>query len=139
MTLLAAIPTLDLGQVTGIGSALSLFLALCIGHSLADFPLQGDFLARGKNRNLPCPVLADDGQPPKRVWIFCLTAHSLIHAGFVWIVTGSVILGVVEFALHWLIDALKSDNLFGFEFDQGLHIACKAIYVGILWAGLSPA
>ncbi len=110
MTIVAAIPTLALDQVTNIGSAATLFFAFCIGHALADFPLQGEFLARGKNRHLPSPILADGGNPPKRVWIYCLTAHSLIHGGFVWLITGNVVLGLAEFVLHWIIDALKSES-----------------------------
>ena len=33
-------------------SALQMFFALAIGHALADFPLQGEFLAMCKNRRL---------------------------------------------------------------------------------------
>lgn len=33
----------------------ALFAALVAGHALADYPLQGDFLARAKNRAAPIP------------------------------------------------------------------------------------
>ena len=50
-----------------------LWLLLC-GHALCDYPLQGDFLARGKNHTDPIP-----GIP----WVHCLVAHALIHGGMV--------------------------------------------------------
>jgi hypothetical protein len=136
MPILADIPTLGLSNVTGFGSALTLFFAFCIGHALGDFPLQGDFLARGKNRHLPSPILADGDRSPKRVWLYCLTYHAIIHAGLVWIITGSVVVGVIELVVHWFIDAMKSENAFGFEADQWLHIATKAVYVALIWAGV---
>lgn len=136
MPILADIPTLGLSTVTGIGSAFALLFAFCIGHALGDFPLQGDFLARGKNRHLPSPILADGDRSHKRVWLYCLTYHAIIHAGLVWIITGSVVIGVIELIVHWIIDAMKSENTFGFETDQWLHIGTKVIYVALIWAGI---
>ena len=121
---------------TDITTALVLFFAFCIGHSIADFPLQGEFLARGKNRHLPLPELADGDKPPKYVWIYCLTAHSLIHGGVVWLITGSVLMGLIETVVHWIIDALKSEGKYGFEVDQLLHVATKVVYVALIWAGV---
>ena len=88
-------------------SALALLFALLIGHALADFPLQGEFIANGKNRHLPAPKLGDGGEPPKFLWIYLMSAHSLIHAGFVWAITGSMLLGFAEFVIHWAIDSVK--------------------------------
>ncbi|MCB1229070.1 MAG: DUF3307 domain-containing protein [Verrucomicrobiae bacterium] len=116
--------------------ALVLFFALCIGHALADFPLQGEFLSRGKNRHLPPPPLADGDSSPKHLWVYLMSAHALTHAGFVWIITGSPLLGFAEFVIHFAIDSMKCEKLTGFETDQWLHIATKAVYVGIIWAGL---
>lgn len=115
--------------------ALSIFFALAIGHALADFPLQGEFLSRGKNRHLPPPPLADGDSTPKRLWIYLMSAHSLTHAGFVWIITGSALLGFAEFVIHFAIDTLKCERFTGFESDQWLHLATKAAYVGVIWAG----
>jgi hypothetical protein len=106
---------------------LSLFFALCCGHALADFPLQGDFIARGKNRHAPLlnvPV----GQMPQAVWTHCLTAHALIHAGTVWLITGSVIFGLIELVAHWCIDFAKCENWTGIHSDQAMHYVCKAAY-----------
>lgn len=101
-------------------SAFALFFALCIGHALADYPLQGDFLAKGKNRFQPLP-----GVP----WYWCLAAHAAIHAGFVWLLTGYAELAAMEFIAHCLIDDSKCEGTFGFDADQILHILCKVGWV----------
>lgn len=95
---------------------------LVIGHAVADYPLQGDFLAKGKNHRLPLP-----GVP----WWVCLTAHAAIHAGAVAAATGSVSLGCAEFVAHCAIDYGKCDGRFGFVADQALHIVCKAVWVAL--------
>jgi len=105
-----------------------LLFALMIGHALADFPLQGDFLAIGKERHGDLEKLTGTTWP-RGMWAYCLTMHSLIHAGAVWIITGNVVLGAIEFALHWLIDFAKSSNVTNFYVDQCLHAACKIGYV----------
>jgi hypothetical protein len=76
-------------------SPATVFCLLVFGHALADYPLQGDFLARGKNRNAPIP-----GVP----WWICLSAHAVIHAGLVGLCTGSLALGLAEFFIHSVID-----------------------------------
>lgn len=96
-------------------------LALMIfGHFLADYPLQGDFLARAKNRKDPVY-----GTP----WYQALAAHSAIHAGFVGILTGSLLLAVCEFVAHCIIDDLKCNYKLSFNQDQALHILCKVLWV----------
>jgi hypothetical protein len=107
---------------------LALLFAFLIGHALADFPLQGDFLAIGKERYGNLEKLTGMAWP-RGMWAYCLTMHSLIHAGAVWLITGSVVLGACEFVLHWLIDFAKSSNLTNFYADQGLHLVCKFGYV----------
>ena len=108
---------------------LALFFAFAISHALADFPLQGDYLARTKQRKQASTVAE---------WLISLSAHSLIHAGGIWIVSGSVILAVVELVLHWLIDLGKGEGWYGYVTDQALHLSCKAIYVIVLAKGLLP-
>lgn len=97
-----------------------LFLKLAIGHFLADYPLQGDFLAAAKNHRKPIP-----GVP----WYQALAAHSAIQAGMVWYLTGSLALGCVEFAAHAFTDYMKSDGRISFNVDQILHLVCKVAYV----------
>lgn len=89
---------------------------LIAAHCLCDYPLQGDFLAKAKNNFIRIP-----GVP----WYQALFAHSMIHAGAVALITGSLWLGVAEFLCHAFIDHLKCAEEFGFNTDQALHIACK--------------
>lgn len=107
-------------------SLIEMFAALCVGHALADYPLQGYFLARAKNRANPL-----DGTP----WFQALGAHALIHAGFVGAITGSLWLAAAEFFAHAVIDDLKCTGKIGFNSDQALHIVCKLIWVVIALAG----
>lgn len=125
--------TLPFGPLDGIGSAFALFFALVVGHAFADFPLQGDFLSRGKNRNGTPPQLADGRANPKDLWIYLMSAHCLIHAGFVWFITGYFIFAIAEFVLHWIIDALKCEGRTSFAMDQWLHILSKLVFVVIIY------
>lgn len=106
-----------------------LFLLLA-GHALCDYPLQGDFLSRGKNAFAPLP-----GVP----WYQCLWAHCMIQAAMVYLITGHLWMGAAEFVIHWFTDYAKCEGKFGigeraFNIDQFIHVACK-----ILWAGLAVA
>jgi hypothetical protein len=103
-----------------------LFLKLAVGHFLADYPLQGDFLAKAKNHRQPIP-----GVP----WYQALAAHSAIQAGMVWLITGKLWLAVIEFQLHAFIDWLKSNENISFNQDQFAHLACKATYAALLFLG----
>lgn len=96
---------------------------LLVLHALCDYPLQGDFLARGKNHKNPIP-----GVP---FW-HCLVAHSLIHAGAVALITGRVSLGLCELVAHLAIDYAKCDGRFDFDVDQFLHVVCKLIWAAML-------
>ena len=109
-------------------AGLQIFFALLIAHALFDYPLQGDFLSRNKNRHFK-----DENNNVKGLWIHCLTSHSILHAGSVWLITGSFIIGIMEFALHWIIDFLKCEGITNFHTDQFLHVLCRILYVIILW------
>lgn len=100
-----------------------LLFALLVGHAMCDFPLQGEYLARGKNHLAPLP-----GSP----WPILLAAHALIHGGAVALVTGSVSLGVVEAIAHAVIDYAKCDGRISYAGDQIAHVVCK-----IAWAWLA--
>lgn len=119
----------------GLGGFFVLLFALAIGHALADYPLQGAFLADAKNRHAkPLPLAANVPSPPG-LWIHALTAHSLIHGGAVWLITGSVTLALVEVGLHWLIDYSKCERWLGYTTDQLLHLSCKALYAAAITCG----
>jgi hypothetical protein len=102
-----------------------LFFWLMVGHSLADYPLQGDFLAQGKNRHT---------EIGKVFWPHAIFAHSMIHGGFVALFTGSIWLGLAEVAVHAITDLLKCDNWIGLRFDQTIHIVSK-----IAWAVIATS
>ena len=79
---------------------LTLFFQMIIGHAIADFVLQPDAMGFGKNRN-------NDAQKTKgRLfphWYYWMTSHTLVHSGAVYIITGSIVLGLIELVLHWII------------------------------------
>jgi hypothetical protein len=101
---------------------------LVAGHALADYPLQGEFLARAKNRLAPV-----DGVP----FYQALGAHAAIHGGIVGVVTGSFLLGLAEAAAHALIDDSKCAGRLSYNQDQAAHLLCKVAWCGIL-AALGP-
>lgn len=108
------------------GNLLFLMLAW---HALADYPLQGDFLAKAKNESAPIP-----GVP----WYQALAAHSMIHAGGVAVITGSVILGMCEAVAHFAIDRAKCRGMIGFNLDQALHVGCKALWTVLAYSLVIP-
>lgn len=106
---------------------IAMFVMLVVGHALADYPLQGDFLAKAKNKWAPIP-----GVP----WGWAMFSHCTIHAGFVWFVTGLLTLFVVELIAHGVIDTFKCANKISFNLDQGAHIWLKWVYVILLSEGM---
>lgn len=111
--------------------ALQVLALLLVVHALADYPLQGDWLAKAKNRTLR-PV------PGETIWPSALASHAGIHAGGVLLVTGSWTLAAGELAAHALIDDARCRGVIGYNTDQALHVCCKLAWVAILTAGLAP-
>lgn len=106
------------------------------GHFVADYPLQSEFIAWGKNRHRsPDPLSIPPGQTPQTIWPWVLTSHAFTHAVVVALITQSVVLGVAELVCHWLIDFGKCENWYGIHTDQSLHLICKAwwLVILILW------
>lgn len=99
---------------------LVMFFALLVAHMLADYPLQGDFLAKAKNRTAPIP-----GVP----WEQAMVAHCAIHGGAVGLITGHWWLGVAEAVIHFVTDDAKCRGKISFNVDQAIHIHCKLIWV----------
>lgn len=102
---------------------ITMLLALLFWHALADYPLQGDFLAKAKAKAFE----------PLVPWYQAMGAHCLIHASGVLLITGSVVLCLVEFVAHFMIDRAKVNGRITFNQDQALHIACKVGYIFLAW------
>ena len=94
-------------------------LFLLFGHFLADYPLQGDFLAKAKDPYNPIP-----GVP----WYQAMFAHCFIQAVFVLLFTGMYSLFIFEFMVHWITDMSKCKKMISYNVDQGIHIGCKVLY-----------
>ena len=103
-------------------TGLTMFGALIIAHAVCDYPLQGDFLSKAKNRAAPIP-----GVP----WYQALGAHAIMHGGAVWLITGFWWLGALEAVAHALIDDSKCTGKIGFNTDQFAHVVCKALWVSM--------
>jgi len=102
----------------------TLFLLLA-AHWLADYPLQGDFLAQAKAKG------------PLR--IYHLVAHAGIQGAAVYVVTGSVMLGLAEWAIHTATDEAKTRNWISFSQDQVIHVGCKVVWAVLLYLSVVPA
>lgn len=105
-------------------SPLELLLLLVLTHFLCDFGLQSDRMAcekcAGQDRTLP--------------WGWWLGAHVAMHGLGVALITGVPLMALPEAALHALIDRHKCRGHYGIGMDQGLHLACKVLWVGLLVA-----
>ena len=104
---------------------IEIFFQLLVAHALADFVLQQEAMGAGKNRHSDIHARKGEKFP---AWYYWLTAHSLIHGGVVYLVTGSLVLGLIETTLHWIIDYAKCEGWLDFHQDQAMHIACKLGY-----------
>ncbi len=104
---------------------------LIIGHAVADFVLQQKAMSIGKCRRSKQDNKLARKWPPY-MWFYWLTAHSLVNAGVVWLITDSMLFAFVELILHWIIDHLKCEKLTNLHTDQLLHLTCKIMYAVLL-------
>jgi hypothetical protein len=107
---------------------IELFFKLLVGHALADFALQSDTMAKGKNRHNK-PDYIPDGQKFVSCWFYWMGAHSLIHGGVIYLITGSLFFGIFETIAHFLIDFVKCENKINPNQDQLLHLGCRFFYL----------
>lgn len=105
---------------------LTVFALLVFGHALGDYPLQNDYMARGKSWKTENP-----GVP----WFYLLGAHAIIHGGLSGLATGSLVIGTLETIAHFGIDCLKNNGTTSIHQDQALHIGCKVLWTGLIFAG----
>lgn len=99
---------------------------LLVAHAVADFSLQIDAMAKGKNRhNKTTPPPGAKFVP---CWPYWLSAHALIHGGAVAMVLDWRF-GIAETIAHWLIDFGKCENRYGVHYDQLMHMCCKVIWL----------
>lgn len=67
-------------------SQLEMFFLLLIGHAVADFCLQTDWIARSKNRHaVPAGYDPKLHGPQQTIWPYVLSAHALTHGGAVYV------------------------------------------------------
>lgn len=104
-----------------------LFKLLC-GHALADFALQSDSMAKGKNRHKK-PANIPAGQQYTPCWMYWLGAHALIHGGTTSLITSSFVCGLIMTVSHFVIDFAKCENWTNPHVDQLLH---ALIIVGLV-------
>lgn len=106
---------------------LTLLFKLIIGHALADYALQPESMARGK-----CRQTSGAGKDQSPPWPYWLLAHSLIHGGAVWLLTGIPLFGLIETVIHGIIDVSKCEGRISIHTDQGIHLLCKVIYAAVI-------
>lgn len=104
-------------------SLLAVAFMFLAAHWVADYPLQGDFLATAKSAG------------PLR--IYHLVAHAGIQGAGVFLVTGSLALGLAEWAAHTAIDEAKCRGWTTFAVDQMLHVLCKMVWLAMIVGGLA--
>lgn len=95
---------------------LTLVWWLFLGHLVADYPLQTDFIAKYKSR------LANIPQIP---WYYVLLGHAGTHGAMVGLITGSMVFSAVETLLHFFIDWAKCEGKTNIHVDQVIHVTCK--------------
>lgn len=100
--------------------ACELFLMLLLVHFVADYPLQGDVVARGKNKYLD-PALYGVR------WWYWMSGHAATHALGVYVLTKNAWLAVLEFVVHFAVDHGKCAKKYGLDTDQALHIITKFV------------
>ena len=98
-------------------------ILMILGHFVCDYPLQGDFLAKAKNKNTAIP-----GVP----WYQALIAHAGIQALSVYLITGIWWIALLELLCHAFIDNSKCKGWLSFNQDQALHMICKVLWFLLL-------
>jgi hypothetical protein len=102
---------------------LQLLFWLIVGHFVADFALQSGDMAKGKG-SFNDPL---HGVP----WYYWMSAHCAIHAGAVALITQSILLGMIEFFIHFILDVGKCAGIISIHEDQFWHLFFKLLLMGL--------
>jgi len=102
---------------------------LVAAHFICDFVLQSEAMGLGKSRRRNLRAQRGPDFPPWYAW---LAAHAFTHGVAVLLITDLWQIGALESALHAGIDHLKCERRISFSLDQGLHLACKLLYLPLL-------
>ena len=105
---------------------ITIFFVLIFAHAVGDFAIQSDKMAILKNpNNMPASFA---GMLSNEWWVWFLSAHAIIHGGLVFMATQSLLIGVLEVVVHWIVDLLKCKKFLTIKTDQYLHIISKVIW-----------
>jgi hypothetical protein len=104
-----------------------MFFWLVTGHFVMDYALQGSTMAAQKS---PVPGGPRNEALARAVpWPYWMTTHALMHGGVVYVVTGSMTLGLLETAMHFATDVAKCCHKIDIHVDQAIHLACKVAWL----------
>lgn len=93
-------------------------------HCFMDYPGQGEFLSKGKNRR---------SSPYKWIpWYHLMASHAIIHAGAVLWITNSLTCALAEAVIHFCTDTLKCEGKISNQTYQISHVLCKVLWAGIV-------
>jgi hypothetical protein len=99
-------------------------------HIFGDWVFQSHVMATEKSRH-------SESTLQKFVpWYWWLTGHGFVHGFLVSMVTQSISLGLMEFVAHTVIDFGKTEGKYGMVVDQSLHLACKVVWVYLMFGPL---
>jgi hypothetical protein len=108
-------------------------------HAIADFALQSDVMAKGKNRNNEkiqrlhwIQELERDPKDFKKTWFYWLSAHALIQGGLILLIFGNVWIAMIEIVTHFIIDFTKCENKLTPHQDQAFHFTLRIVYTIVL-------
>ena len=109
-------------MIVSIYGVLFLLIAL---HFVADYPLQGNEVAIGKNKF----------KDPKHLgvpWYYWMLGHAFTHGVAVFLVTQVTLFLILETLSHFIIDYTKCKypEYWTIHEDQAAHIVCKVAWWG---------
>ena len=115
------------------------FVMLLFLHALADFSLQTQPMAIGKNRHNEAAskknwveVLGREPKAYKKCWFYWLSAHALIQGGLIFLVFGNIWIAIIEIIAHFTLDFIKCEGITNPHIDQACHLIFRIGYSIVL-------